>query len=413
MHHTLNLRLNVAPQRMRGSRPLRHIPNEIYLEIFDTLRPGPYSSISVQEHMVILSSLMLVCHFFRDACAPHRYSSLQIKGSQKRHVDFCNAIRKSPRLVPDKISAHVRELHFSEWMAPTDESKWVVKGLLKVYSTTIDKFLNVTLICLVDVLIDSPFFNAVAEMQRLEEVAFTRCTFVPLAGKQPTKTMEATTRAPWTKLKFTDNEQFETYLPRIKTLTPQSSLISFKTTHSDVARTLLKGVDPLDNLKMLSIPYDNIDNAYISDILSRAKNIESLAFPLTSDPDMLAKSRPPKKAQPLCLPSSTLPRLKTLQCPSWLVKDLVVGRPTVTELDVSGVLLVVGRFFPKFDEQKFATPDILGALRGSTTRICSLAVGLDALELKNKGTETCVGDLNGLKSLRLYVSGSWNFSVSQ
>lgn len=398
---------------MRGSRALKHIPNEIYLTIFDLLRPGPFSSVSVQEHKAVLSNLMLVCHFFRDTCAPRRYSSLQITGSQKRHVDFCNAIRNSPRLVPDNISALVKELSFSDWLPSMDGNKWVVKGLLKVYSTTIDKLPNVTSISLVKVSIDSTFFDAVAEMKSLHEVEFTKCAFEPLTEKQPAK-MKKTTRSPWTKLLFIECYDFETYLPHFKVLTSSSSLTSFTTTHDDVARVVLEGTILLDNLKTLSIPYDNVDNAFIADALSRAQNIDFLAFPLAQDPSTLAKSRPSKITRPLRLSSSALQKLKTLQCPSWLVKDLIAGRPTVKELDISAELSV-GRLACLYDHDVYAMPRLLNALGSATTQIRSLAIGVNALALKyeDEGKGLRVGDLETLETLKLYVSRSWDFQVSR
>lgn len=410
MRDSLTYWSSTAPQRMRGSRALKHIPNEIYLAIFDLLRPGPFSSFSVQEHKAILSNLMLVCHFFRDACAPRRYSSLQITGLQKRHVDFCNAIRKSPRLVPDNMLSLVKELSFSDWLSPTEANKWVVKGLLNVYSTTIDKFPNVTSISLVKVSIGSVFFDAVAEMKSLHDVEFTKCAFEPLTTKQPAKTA----RSPWTNFTFIECYEFETYLPHLKVLTSSSALTSFTTTHDDVARVVLEEPIPFDNLKTLSIPYDNVDNAFIADALLRAQNIEFLAFPFAQDPSTLAKFRPPKKTLPLRLPTSALRKLKTLQCPSWLVKDLIVDRSTVTDVDISAELSV-GRLACLYDHDVYAMPRLLNALGSATTQIRSLAIGVNALALKYEDERKGLGieDLESLETLKLYVSRSWDFKVSR
>lgn len=390
---------------MRGSRPLRHIPNEIYLEIFDLLRPGPFSSFSVQDHKAALSNLMLVCHFFRDICTPLRYASLEIKGTQKRHVDFCNAIRKSPRLVSDKTLAHVKQLSFSDWMPPLKETTWVMKGLLKVYSTTIDKFPNVTSISLVNVPIDSALFTAISQMRTLQEVTFTRCSFEPLTGQQQENSRKDTGHSLWTKLTFTENKDFKTYLPLLKALVSPFQT-SFTTDHKDVAHAILEKPGSLDNLKVLSLPYSGLDKDFYISVLTHAHNIESLAFPVAPMHRLLPNLAHPV---PFCLPAFALPKLKILQCPSWLVQNIVVGRPRVLTLDVSANLSC-DKYHVLNDHDTYATPRVLDALKNPATQIRSLAVGVGTLESKGE-QEFCVGMLEGLQSLTLYVSWRYNLEV--
>ncbi|THH16061.1 hypothetical protein EW146_g4512 [Bondarzewia mesenterica] len=370
----------LAPQRRSVSTSLPHIPNEIYLEIFDYLIPS--EALSFEDYKATLSTLSLVCRFFRSVCLPRRLVFIDRKGSQKTHVDFCHAITKPPRLAV-RLLDYVRYLGFSDWMPPSEESAWVTRTVLEKYTTVLGKFMLVR----------------VSFSTTLHDISITNCTFGSYDSKRD-RSFRKRPHVPWTRLIFSANRDYAPYLASIARLVASPHLVSFNGGEWDVAQALLS-LPVGFQLKHLAVPFGSADTTFLSNVLSRIPTIEVLAFPSSI---RISDFEP---APRLNIPADALPNLHALQCTWRYVEQLVTGRPVrcidVTALCCHDFSVIPPTFF--YNRNIGPSPDMLKALTHSTASIRYLTVPAVVFTQNSP-----IDHLAELEQLTLYCP--WGFSRS-
>lgn len=375
-----------------------HIPNEIYLIIFDHL--VPLETCATATYLKTLSNLIEVCRFFRSVCLPRRIDCLSCRGSQKNHVDFCRAITEPP-FIAKKLLEHVRHLNFHDWMPRSEESAWVNQAILKKYVTVIGDFIRVRSLQLDRVTISKAFFREVVNMFSLRDVVIANCTFEAYDSEKDAPFRKKPI-VPWTSIVFDSNSNYEPYLPTLAKLTASRHLMSFTTRHWDVAQAVLSF--PVDfQLIHLSVPFGSPDTTFLRTFLSHTPSIQRLCFPTSID---LHNFRSVPK---LNLPPNALPNLYQIQCPSYYLGEFVTGRP-VSIVDVSAFIGFEDPETPLFDQDCVPTVDAVSTLARSTASVRFLAISADMFACFDY--KAVFEPIAQLDELLLYIWWDVNIEVS-
>lgn len=376
---------------------ISHIPNEIYLMIFEHIYPSS-EGLTEKEYKAVLTSSIPVCHLFRAICLPRRLYHLTIKASQPRHIDFLDAFGKYPftlRYLP----AHVQSLMLTRWIPSSSEDAWVYTTVFERYVHSLHHFRHLSILCLDRVHVSRALFDTAEYLHLLQDVTITNCTFGPFHDIDTPDEMDPPL-TPWTRLVFCDNRGYTAYLDNLAILAASPSLTAFATTQWDVCHAIL--ARPVHfQLYNLQTPSPSINAfAFLRDVLVRTPTVQTLVFPSAPDYHGLPAADVPR----FNLPSDALPRLRTLQCPSFYVEEFLEGRP-VESVNIAALTGVDASADPPrylFDQDSTPKTDILAALKKSTVPIRVLGVVADVFTQGHS-----VDHLSQLETLTMYMW--WDF----
>lgn len=348
-----------------------------------------------------------MCRFFRDACYPRSFYSLHIKGTQKKHVDFCDAIRKSPQLVNNTLLSHVQHLYLSDWTPEEENKMWAAQGLLKVYSSVLPMFDKVQSLYLINTPFDSTMLDALYRMVNLHEVTFIQCKCISDTGRRGVQAVVPNPRTSWTRFTYIENGSElrlggEFLASILVALHASPALVSLVTTDVLFA-PLISRARIMRGLKEFCIPYDHRRRPHFENL----EKVESISIPMVAD--ISTHTLPEGEVHS----AVRLPTLKTLQGPWWLIKSLITLCPGIDAVDISASR-PTSRATMNWDQDMTACPEQLQALVRSVPGIHSLSIGIGALALsKSDGSPgSALSALTHLENLRVYDCWDGDIGVS-
>ncbi|KAA1472651.1 hypothetical protein DENSPDRAFT_838986 [Dentipellis sp. KUC8613] len=376
---------SAVPRRQDGHKPLRHIPLDVYLEIFDYFQVG--ESFSERECKIIFSNSIPVCRLFRAICLPRRLRSLTLSSQQKGLIKFTHTKFHEPET---DLCEYVRTLRIVDWrpespelsesdidsenedeIVQTNPNTWVYRGIMSRLCETLPRFQNVTELIIDYAMLSPSIFVHIPLMNNLYSVDIAYCKFDdPLTDRARRLIYHMTPQTPWRKLRFVANTGCEKALHALATMASTSALESLTTMEWSVAHAFLtQKKNALVGLTMLDIPCDHPD--VVGKFLAMTPTITTLT--LTGLPIFTERSQ-----AHLQLPPSALPNLHTLKCNYLLLEELVSGRP-VSSVQVFTTI--------------FGTP--VGTLDASSTMDILSVVGRSSAQIKLLGIEETTSPLTG------------------
>lgn len=347
------------------------IPNEIYLAIFDYLEPSESPEDvdidQLTEYRANMSNLALVCRFFCAESIPRIFRAMTYSGhghgkSTPSYAKFCRELVAGE----DRacyLAQYVHECSITHWMQAVEPGAWVFANFLKLYVKSIPRLASLETLRLHDTPIDLKFLTSLEALERLKSLTISACDF-------GASTKE--TQLPFTTLKLT---HFELSAHRNNALlVPLSQIVassSLRMLHTDNWE-FLKAVMSLKvdfGIETLVIPVSVPEISHLQKFLRETNSILGISIISIQSFGQYRELSCPL----LDLPASSLPHLRSLECPSCLIDDFVHGRPlisikiTLRVLDPPHALQDAQR-----DERK-----TLSALRRSTAVVKLLQVPAD------------------------------------
>jgi hypothetical protein len=353
-----------------GETVLPLIANEVYLAIFDHFDlSDDMDAAQRTEHRTILSNLALVCRFFCAECLPRIFRSMEYVGlvhtkSTPSYAKFCRELNLGEETAC-YLGQHVKECSVKHWMQAVEQGRWVFHNFLKIYTKSITRLVHLETLRLYDTPIDLDFIVALKSLDKLKSLSMSHCDFQSLTKDNPCFTGP---------LRLTHFELFahrnDALLASLSQIISSTVLRALHTDNRAFLRALMsQSVD--FNIETLSIPLSVPEIIHLQKFLEKNPSITDLCvlqLPGTSI------SQPP--GQMLHLAPSSLPQLRRLQCPTWLIADLVPGRPLksikVSHQIVRGTQAVGGLQFSDDEEQDGRR--MLSVLKESTAVITVLRV---------------------------------------
>ncbi|KAH7928783.1 hypothetical protein BV22DRAFT_1030352 [Leucogyrophana mollusca] len=176
-----------TPERRLGHRALPIVPNEIYLEIIDTVEasgsPGPRLT---RACIRTLSNLALVCRFFCAMVLPRIFKSVTFYGDAgpsdvARKTAWCRQINggKEPAL---SLALYVTDCQFKNWLG----TSWVHDGFSALYAKAMSRMSNLASVAFYDCAVKEPHWGALCQLGRLESLVFNHCNVAPPPPEQAT-----------------------------------------------------------------------------------------------------------------------------------------------------------------------------------------------------------------------------------
>jgi len=312
-----------TPERREGDRLLAPIPIEVYLLIFDEIKFEPERQ-SLGLYKSILSNLALVCRFFSVTLSPKIYNHFLFDGSSFED-DLCYSPQAKWLDNLDErdedacfLAKHVKEVSFLQWRDPTNSGEWKSECSRDRYSRALPCFPNTVSFTITRTPIPLEFFDAIVALPHLRILRIKDCMFEEMDDAVEFLEPEATKL---THVEVSSTTNFRYYRKALADLVATSSLQMLKTTHWRFARAIIrKQVDM--PLELLDVPLVAKDAMILSDFLNRTPSITDLA--LVTDPETEnTEGQEPK----LDILPTSLPTLKSLRCPSYLLPTLCPGRP--------------------------------------------------------------------------------------
>jgi hypothetical protein len=275
-----------------------------------------------------MSNLALVCRFFCAEALPRifrcmEYSGLSHGHSTPSYTKFCRKL-----IVGDEtacyLGQYVKQCSVVHWMRAIEPGQWVFGKFLKLYIKSIPCLTHLETLRLDDIPIDLQFITALGILQKLKSLSISRCDFVALTKNAP-RSVESLTLLKF-ELFENFNCPFSSHLARIvssvslRTLRTDdwgfmkaliSQQVDFRMETLMIPFWMSKDTIPLQhffNRNPSILDLSIIEDIHIEDIQT-AEHSNSLACPL------------------LNLATSSLPQLNRLECPTFLLADLVPGRP--------------------------------------------------------------------------------------
>lgn len=301
------------------------IPNEIYLEIFDNLKPV----IDDQEddptdYSNALSNVALVCRFFCAVAISRRFESLTFAGNTRADspssavaggAPFCRAVNKDKE--PAKsLAKFVKACTFDAWGIENSGGagpQWARNAFLGIYCQAITRMPHLESISIFDTAVDKRLLKAVCRCRKLRTLLFRGCTFRNDVEKNDVDQL--------TSLALISLQFYDIHGPLLDHLDWPVELRVFGAPSHRVTRKV-----QWQNLCTLSLSRgSNLDHLF--HLLEGAPHLTKLTISFVD-----SLTEPPST---LSIPTTTIPHLRTLSCPPTLARYLIPGRP-VEELDLSG-----------------------------------------------------------------------------
>lgn len=168
---------STAPIRSIGTKPLQHIPSEIFHEIFDYIDRHYMDTRECQES---LANLSLVCHAFYTIARPQLFEYLWFSGDSKhdssRTLSFCSAIVEgTPSAAP--LAAHVKKCTFYNWMLSANHLAF--NPSLDLYGQAIGCMPKLQVLTMNYVTIDENLLRDMSGLTGLRELSLFYSTFHP------------------------------------------------------------------------------------------------------------------------------------------------------------------------------------------------------------------------------------------
>ncbi|KAF8515702.1 hypothetical protein BU17DRAFT_93333 [Hysterangium stoloniferum] len=185
-----------CPKRVLGSQPLKHIPVEVYDEIFFWLRPAVHPNMDDHRHHKILARLATICRYFTYYCAREMARILDFDGDGRSpHPKtltgrWCMGIIKQQEPM-FTLRFDVRECVIHDW-AKTSTSDVYQQGLILVRRAFLNKFpsvvsnlVNLTSLTLKKMPISLELLCAAGTLQKLQKLSILRCDMYIHADTPP------------------------------------------------------------------------------------------------------------------------------------------------------------------------------------------------------------------------------------
>ncbi|KAI0916138.1 hypothetical protein AcV5_003161 [Taiwanofungus camphoratus] len=307
-----------------------------------------------EEYKGTMSSLSLVCRFFRAVCLSRLFSSLTFKGDSNNasRQAWCKRLGdKDARSV--QLGSYVKQCTFTQWTPPTEAHSWVYSVFLAKYFQACTHFTSLQFLAVVHTEITAQFFNAIIEMRNLRTVSLESCHFALPDRYIPIPT--STTR--WTTFVLVFAIDVEPYMPTITAFVNASVIREMRTNNWDLLRHIAQHEEcALEKLTLelrdVAAPLNDI-----WDVLEHTPRVTHLSFD-TAPSDSFEEDE-------YMLSETSLPLLRVINGPAELVSKLVPGRP------VSEITLQMPTW-PGHRERDARGQTILGRLLGSTERVIKL-----------------------------------------
>lgn len=308
-----------GPEKVRRDKSL--LPNELFLDIFDRIVPGP-QGFSEAECQIILRRLAFVCRFFFAECTRRVYTRITLVGNKnslaKRqgHGEWFKQIKANNKLAKH-FTRYVERCEMVQWQSRDSAEALgfpkMMSLLLNQRAQIIASFENLTALQLLNVPITSPLFVTIFSKETLQIVEIVGCVFTP-----PERSWNVSPfKARWSSLLIERCPGSHLYLAPLKKLAASSKLQSFKTDINVIA-CILSLPAVFNGLQELNIP----SSANVVELLNRTPTITKLG--VTGDcsleiSSLLKTSVPHLTAltcsinNPLLLELSGRPKLRTIR----------------------------------------------------------------------------------------------------
>ncbi|KIJ19329.1 hypothetical protein PAXINDRAFT_96730 [Paxillus involutus ATCC 200175] len=177
-----------TPERRTGDRILPIIPNEIYLIILEHIAPA--STKPSPEQLLTFSKLSRICRFFYNIYLPRIFEYLELSGSifsgdplpaHEAHMAsrgwiLCQQIATKQPLAL-YLAQFVKACHFTDWAFGSAGSLGA-QMFLESYISGMARMKNIRELHFSDFPVKKAHWDAIKNLESLEELSFTYCDFV-------------------------------------------------------------------------------------------------------------------------------------------------------------------------------------------------------------------------------------------
>ena len=325
----------VDPERRNGSNILPSIPPEIYFEIFDYFEPSDYG-LSEQESKRYFIILSQVSCWFHSYFFPLIFRSLDVSA-------YRSSVSTDTRLFQELDNtaspSHSQAVELAALV--TECTIRIYADDQEVYMRSLKHFSSLRYLSMIDIYISGYFVESLSHLQNLETLIITRC----FLSKYPTDSIFNILLPKLTSFELSyshpalPSNLFQLVLPNLASLKLQSNLCD--TLPTSLFQLLSSASQTVKSLHITSfhaaVPV-TLNHVYcfltelvlfvrpvwgtptFGNFLKQTPTITSINF--IDDP-------PPLPSPPLPsfgLPLSTLPSLKHIRGPDWVLMDLIPGR---------------------------------------------------------------------------------------
>ncbi|KAF8804915.1 hypothetical protein BYT27DRAFT_7169820 [Phlegmacium glaucopus] len=161
---------------------LSPIPNEVYIEIFNYLRPPDSKPWIDPVYRRDFSRIALVCRFFCSVMLPWIFESIEFAGKNPNgslslnHAPFCRSIIHGSGSA-QTMATYVKRCSFSDWILDQNDtpSSWCNKEFQTLYSRALALMPNVEELKLTRIYINKHLLKSIMELKCLTSLSLDRC----------------------------------------------------------------------------------------------------------------------------------------------------------------------------------------------------------------------------------------------
>ncbi|KAF9477206.1 hypothetical protein BDN70DRAFT_881421 [Pholiota conissans] len=303
-----------SPVRKSNGLELCPIPNEIYLDILEYIRPPHDATESIfATAKRDLSSLALVCRFFSATTLPWIFENVCFSGSigtrntsAASESSFCRSILKGSGTAR-AMAGYVKKCVFQSWLSD-DGDEWFREELIGLYLDALAFMPNIEELTLMETTITRDLLKAIGGLQKLSTLTINLCPCAPnLKHRYFANLLSLRLKSCHFRSAVNDEFVLAINLDTVRHFTLQQ-----KFTHPLFSRS--HGPIPLEELDIFWV--ESISECEA--LLSRATALKTIRVKHTHKLLDLSKIKQT---------SSTLPHLTTIEAPLDVAKFLVPGRP--------------------------------------------------------------------------------------
>jgi hypothetical protein len=302
-----------APTRRVRGRDLTTIPNELYFKIFSYLTPTD-EGLSESESKRIYSRLAKVCRLFCAELLPRIFASMEFTfplldaSEWPKSLIFCNELNANKQPAFSLVS-YIKACSF---IASEEAEERSLRVCLGIYSRSLSRLVYLESLSFTSIPINNKIFQALGGLKSLTKLFIRNCSF----DSELTEI-----RATIQPLSLTHFELFETtdvpdaFIPIVLCPSLQVLKVDDRDFASSVVRQTIEW-----SLKEFSVSLSMDDYPLLGVFLNSNPSIQTLSV------SHFGNIRNSLTAT-LSLQPTSLPHLESVQCPPFLLLELIPGRP--------------------------------------------------------------------------------------